>query len=684
MSRATILLRHRFALGDSVLLTALCRDIHLAYPGQYDVLLDVHYREVFDRNPYCRVATPAEMQRQAGTTRVEVFYRDGIKAAGRGNRVHMLAWYHHDFSQKTGLAVTPRFAKAALHLDPDELAPLVPGPYWLVVAGGKNDATVKAWPAARWQQLVDRLRADGVTVVQGGAKMTGHFQPNLTGVVDMVNRTPSARQFFNLVANAQGVICGITGAMHAAAAFDRPCVVVAGGREEPWWEGYTNEYGAFGQQCAPVAVPHRFLHTVGRLECCQAKGCWKHRTVAANDHSKWDDPERRCRLPVLRHGEPPTPKCMDMISVDEVEQAVMSYDPKLQLVHDMDALNLKAITDAMPKPFLKSVDPAATDVGRPRIIDIPGFDRPYLPVKGATDTYPAVAKVELAPAFVGKYEIASDVTNARGVPVRDMPAAHVHEPAAPPLIDHPTVGGKYTVFVLTYGDHADLAKRCLDSIFETAPASRLDVRVGCNAVTDATRRYLATLPLTKVYDRPANPGKYVVMREMLYDPGSPVRTPYVIWFDDDTKVVDPLWLTHLTDAIVANHPHGVRIFGTPFSHDTMMYARNGHDPLTWFRTATWWRDRHLRVRGRETEAPNGSTIQFAVGWFWAAAYAALVQADVPDRRLRHNGGDVTITEQLHQHGFKLKAFNPQKTLVWTPSREHGGRRGRSEAFPWAS
>jgi hypothetical protein len=58
--------------------------------------------------------------------------------------------------------------------------------------------------------------------------------------------------------------------MHLAAAVEvppgmpknRPCVVVAGGREPPHWEAYPH---------------HQFLHRAGSLLCCDDGGCWKSR-----------------------------------------------------------------------------------------------------------------------------------------------------------------------------------------------------------------------------------------------------------------------------------------------------------------------------------------------------------------------------------------------------------------------
>src|SRR4030095_6610141 len=115
-------------------------------------------------------------------------------------------------------------------------------PYWLVVAGGKFDFTIKWWHFRRWQAVVDHFR-DKILFVQTGQKH--HYHPALKSVLDLRGRS-TLRELIRLVYHAQGVLCPVTLLMHLAAAVEckpggtaaRPCVVVAGGREPPTWEAY--------------------------------------------------------------------------------------------------------------------------------------------------------------------------------------------------------------------------------------------------------------------------------------------------------------------------------------------------------------------------------------------------------------------------------------------------------------
>jgi hypothetical protein len=109
--------------------------------------------------------------------------------------------------------------------------------------------------------------------------------------------------------------------MHLAAAVEhkgkepknRPCVVVAGGREPMQWEAYPH---------------HQFIHTNGALLCCDQGGCWKSRTVPLGDGDPKDEDlcidvvespscEERPGLPL--------PRCMDLISAEEVIRRIQLY-----------------------------------------------------------------------------------------------------------------------------------------------------------------------------------------------------------------------------------------------------------------------------------------------------------------------------------------------------------------------
>jgi hypothetical protein len=233
------------------------------------------------------------------------------------------------------------------------------------------------------------------------------------------------------------------------------------------------------------------------------------------------------------------------------------------------------------------------------------------------------------------------------------------------VLDDPAIGGKITICVLLYGaQHFPLHRRCLHSICRTVPPSRMDLRVATNQVGPETMQYLASLPITKVYPDNGSRLKYAAMREMFWDADDPISSKYVVWFDDDSYVRDPVgrdWLRILAETIVAQKPvDNVGLYGLKMLHP--LQQRNGRDPRNWFRQADWWRGRPFQDR-KGHDAPNGQFVHFCVGGFWAISLAAIRACNIPDVRLSHNGGDCCIGEQCHQNGYKLKLFNERKQLI---------------------
>ena len=658
-----LIIRHRWALGDTVLLTALVRDIHRAYPDKYEIKVDTHYSNVWWHNPH---VSKFEESGKPAPLKAEVSWGDAISwnayaKFGKSKEMrHILAWYHYDFERKTGIHVPVTDPKPDLHLSPEERAPRISGRYWVILSGGKLDVTVKHWHAHRAQEVVDKLVSKGINVVQVGAVNQNHIHPPLENVTNLVGKTENARDLWNLILHSDGVICGVTAAMHIAAAFDRPCVVYGGGREEPWFEAYVDNFKAFGPSANPVKVPHKYLHTIGLLDCCKEHGCWKKRTVPLDPADLNKKAYTLCQQPVRPEDSHAVPKCQDLITSEHVVRAVMDYYDK----------------NVLP--------PIDLDIKETKKIEIPKCE--LVVVK---DGNPVSKKVEY-----------KSLTREPSTESREQKAYHkTHPLEVTPIsgpvtgklekLDDPILGGKITVCVLCYGPHAALARRCLSGIISTIPASKLDLRVATNEAEPATLEYLRALStpggsITKLYEHPNNDYKYPVMREMLWDESLPISTNYFLWFDDDTWIVDQTWLDNLCTSILKYHKVGGRLYGNLLYHDLSMYNKSNPNAKKWFESGVWWRDKPLRTKNRKIEGPNGSIIDFAVGWCWAMSTAAMREANIPDVRLGHNGGDITIGEQIHQAGYSIIDWNKGKSLVACPSREQGGRRGYSEHFPWSS
>ncbi len=299
--------------GDVVMLTAAVRDLHVAEPGEYQVDVRTPFPELWEHNPNLTTLDDQDPE----VKHVQCKY----PLVHRSNQVgcHFVYGFMEFLNEELGLEVRPTAVKGDIYLSDDErdrriaLAPfgLVEQPYWIIVAGGKYDFTIKWWRHERFQEVVNALRGE-IHFVQVGR--TGHeYHPPLAGVTDLRNKT-NLRELIRLVHHAEGVLCPVTLAMHLAAAVpmpegglaSRPCVAIAGGREPLHWEAYPN---------------HQYVHTIGSLKCCATGGCWKARTVPLGDGHVFDGEPNLC-VDVTETG---LARCMDMIESEEVVRRIRTY-----------------------------------------------------------------------------------------------------------------------------------------------------------------------------------------------------------------------------------------------------------------------------------------------------------------------------------------------------------------------
>lgn len=347
MTTKRFILAHHRSPGDLVCLTALLRDLHTAYPGEFETDVNTTVPGIWDNNPYVTRLwnhKPKDPQLfKPGTRMVTCTYGKGIRQQ-KHETIHFVSYFHRDFERQTGIKVPVSLPYGDLHLSEKEKKESpVKGRYWLLLTGGKSDFPIKVWQQDYFQKVADRLGALGIPVVQTGLGNKGgggHWHPKLSGdhVIDLVG-WGGFREWLQQVYHADGVLCGITGSMHIAAALQRPCVVIGGGREAWWWEAYVRENRGLGGVAHKLQVPHRYLHTIGLLDCCQSHGCWKDKvTRSGPKDSVCHRPVQTAHLPV---GE-----CMTMITPEMVETAILSYYydgtlppiPGTQLGQDCEAL----------------------------------------------------------------------------------------------------------------------------------------------------------------------------------------------------------------------------------------------------------------------------------------------------------------------------------------------------------
>ena len=278
--------------GDIMTMTAAVRSMHEAYPGTWTIGVKTTCQEIWDNNPdvvpldTCDKPFPISMS-----------YTDQCNRSNQSGYPFITA-YLRFLESVLGVSIPLAVNRPLLYLSDEERGWIsqvaeIAGktvPYWIVNAGVKDDYTAKQWPIEYYQEVVDRTRHQ-VEWVQVGE--SGHDHPALSGVLDLRGKT-SSREFIRLVYHSQGGIGPVTFLQHVCAAWEKPYVCLLGGREPVTWVSYPKQHT---------------LHTIGSLDCCREKACWRSKIVG--------DGDSLCELPVLS-GVRPVGRCMQIIKPSEV------------------------------------------------------------------------------------------------------------------------------------------------------------------------------------------------------------------------------------------------------------------------------------------------------------------------------------------------------------------------------
>lgn len=319
-----ILLKNHQSPGDIIMLTSAVRDLKRAYPN---ILIDVDTTamNIWENNPYITKLDRNDSELKIIQAEYPLIHRSNTSP------YHFIHGFRMHLEDVLNIKIQQGDFKGDIHISNLEKKWInqieemgIKRKFWIIMAGGKYDFTAKWWNPNEYQKVVDHFK-DKILFVQCGE--ADHFHPRLNGVIDLIGKTDT-RQFIRLVYHSSGVLCPVTFAMHLAAAVEmknnfpinRPCVVLAGGREPAQWEAYPN---------------HRFLSMNGALSCCDNGGCWKSRCVKVGDGDEKDNkdlcifPEEinfKFKSPFKNQEENLViPKCLNMIKAEDVIKAIESY-----------------------------------------------------------------------------------------------------------------------------------------------------------------------------------------------------------------------------------------------------------------------------------------------------------------------------------------------------------------------
>jgi len=217
-----------------------------------------------------------------------------------------------------------------------------------------------------------------------------------------------------------------------------------------------------------------------------------------------------------------------------------------------------------------------------------------------------------------------------------------------------------TICVLAYGDHFDLAQRCIESIRARTPRALYRLVVGANAVGERTETYLQRLRRSGHIDRfhgsHVNLNKCPMMRRMFRG----ASTPYLCWFDDDSYVTEAGALERQL-RIARRSPVKTVMWGLQAGSDHSKFIDLA-DVRHFVRTAPWyrglsppdWRPGGKGEFNYEGRGRGNPWWQFITGGFWLIRTRAIRTLDWPDRRLVKLGDDVLLGEALRQQGWRFE------------------------------
>jgi len=312
------------------MLSGSIRDLHESNPGLFITDVSTGCREIFEHSPYI-----TDLSKDPEAEKIKIQYP--IVHECNEGAYHFVHGYAKDMENRLGVKIHVKHLKGDIHISNEEKSWIsqvkeimnINIPYWIIDAGCKSDYTAKHWCPGRFQQVVDDNPQ--ITFVQIGKDEADHYHPSLIGdnLINLVGQTDDLRKLIRLVYHSYGVISPVSLPMHLAAAIEpkldygrrtRPCIVLAGGREPSHWEAYTN---------------HAYLHTCGKLPCCDNGGCWKSRTVPLGDGAITEgmhadgtpvlQDESLCEFPVESEYGYTIPKCLEMITADDVSRHLREY-----------------------------------------------------------------------------------------------------------------------------------------------------------------------------------------------------------------------------------------------------------------------------------------------------------------------------------------------------------------------
>ena len=318
-----IILRSHMLLGDSIQCTPLVRDLKKQFP-LWKIRPETAFQHIWDNNPHIDEFDGGDI------------YNVGPKLVTQSSKtsgLHFTNGFRMSLEVQLDIPIKQGLLKPELFLSEYEKNKvIIEGHYWVInIDCGPYAA--KRWFDERWQEVVNRL--PWITFVQIGLSKDNTYRLKGDNVIDYIGKTDDQniglRDLFILVYHSQGCLSLVSSLMHIAAAFEKPCVIPAGSREPVTFEGYQW---------------HRYLHKTGCLPCAKTTACWacskagcfkkwfpfqsdeiKQKELGEEAYKTYKDKKQKFNLSKWADDNKRDwrPKCMEIISSNEVVNAIESY-----------------------------------------------------------------------------------------------------------------------------------------------------------------------------------------------------------------------------------------------------------------------------------------------------------------------------------------------------------------------
>jgi len=216
-------------LGDRLMFTPLVRDLKKAHPDWRIGVLSAG-PEIWLNNPHVDFSI-----NEANADKIYDVGPGKVTRGSKTNGLHITAAFRCSLEEQLGQVIPQGSSKPDVYLSEAEKAQrMIDGDYW-VINCDTGPFTAKRWPLERFAAVVAAM--PDLTFVQVGLGKDCRGRLKGSNVIDLIDGT-KVRELFSLVYHAHGCISLVSSLMHVAAAFDKPCVVIAGGREPTTFERY--------------------------------------------------------------------------------------------------------------------------------------------------------------------------------------------------------------------------------------------------------------------------------------------------------------------------------------------------------------------------------------------------------------------------------------------------------------